>query len=228
MENEEYYFWDEVCDHQGKALAYEIWKEKYKEPIIKNPCADNLLNKFKIGDKVRHKDSGREYYVIPKSEAKKPSYTAHQTAVRPIENDDTTEGWMVVTKNLELVEEEEDMTQLYQFTVDDEIKFGTKLAVNSAGEWVMEEKGSNNVIAVKKELVEEVIPYSVDIQFQDNTSYNYSYTSVEGKFEVNDLLLMESQKGGFSLAVVKAVNTKSKAATKELKPIAKLLTQPVD
>ena len=66
---------------------------------------------FKVGDKVRRKDSGKEYYVIPRDQTHRASYTGqYQTAVRPIEKDTDTLGWMVVTKNLELVTSKEEET----------------------------------------------------------------------------------------------------------------------
>ena len=117
------------------------------------------------------------------------------------------------------------MTQLFEATVDGKTKFAHKLAVNSEGKWVMEEKGTGDVFSIDKKDVEEVIPYTVSIQFQ-GSSNSYNYTSVKGKYKVGDVILMPSMKyEGFSVAVIQEVDTKSKMATKELKPISKLLTE---
>lgn len=111
---------------------------------------------------------------------------------------------------------------LYEIKQDGKTTFGTKLAVNSAGQWVMEEKGTGLTVVVDKANVEEVMPYTVDVTFKDG-SQAYSFTSEKGKFNKGDVLLLESKFEGFSIALVTAVDTKAKSATKELKPLAKLV-----
>lgn len=100
--------------------------------------------------------------------------------------------------------------QLYEFKVEDKTAYGYKLAVNSAGLWVMDVKGSDVPVAVDKETVKEVVPYTVDVEFLG--SFNtYSYTAKEGDWKVGDLAIVNE-----GLATVKAINTKAKSATKDL------------
>lgn len=109
-------------------------------------------------------------------------------------------------------QKEEKMTnKLYEITLGEETKFGAKLAVNSAGEWVMEIKGTGEVLAVDPKACQKVVPYSVNIQFlHGGRSGGYSYLADKGEFEVGDFLVQTN--GNF--AQVTAVDTKSEKATK--------------
>lgn len=112
---------------------------------------------------------------------------------------------------------EEEMTnQLYEFKnlKDNRTVYGYKLATNSAGMWVMEEKGTGDTIAVDKKDVEEVIPYSVSVKFVGGGT-TYSYTAKKDQFKIGDVLLLSSDYGD-GLAHVTEVDTKSKRATKDL------------
>lgn len=102
------------------------------------------------------------------------------------------------------------MSKLYQ-TVGENPRFGTKLAVNSAGKIVLEMKGTGEVLAFDKREVEVVHPYTVDVKFPGGTT-PYSYLSRKGEVEVGDLLLIEDEK----VAKVVRIDTKSPRATKPL------------
>jgi hypothetical protein len=103
------------------------------------------------------------------------------------------------------------MSKLYQ-TKEETPRFGTKLAVNSAGKTVLEMKGTGEVLAFDKHEIEIVHPYTVDVLFP-GTSTHYSYLSRKGEVEVGDLLLIDDER----VAKVVRVDTKSPRATKPLK-----------
>lgn len=89
--------------------------------------------------------------------------------------------------------------------------YGTKLATNSSGQFVLEMKGSGEVKAYPKEYLEEVLPFTVAVQFLDGTNnqkYHYLYDGPV-KLRVGDLLFIESTTG---FAKVTDVDTKSKKA----------------
>jgi hypothetical protein len=132
-------------------------------------------------------------------------------------------------------ESEIDMTKvLFQITTPTEVQsdgsladvvqYGFKLATNSAGLFVMELK-DGSIVTVPKSAVEEVLPYTVDINFigSGSSSPKYSYLSVEGQVEVGDIVIAE---GYDSMMQVVAVDTKSRRATATLKG-RKLATIPV-
>ena len=108
-------------------------------------------------------------------------------------------------------QKENTMTTLYEITKGKKTLFGSKLAVNSAGEWVMEVKGTGEVISVTKELVTEVLPYTVSIKFINSHNTPYHYFATEGQYAVDDLIVVD---GGF--ARVSEVGTTSRKATKWL------------
>lgn len=111
-------------------------------------------------------------------------------------------------------EEEETMENeitLYQ-TNEATPRFGTKLAVNSAGKIVLEMKGSGNVEAFDKDAVSVVMPYTVDVTFQGGGG-NYAFRTLPGEVEVGDLLALH---GYDNFATVVAIDTKSPKATKDL------------
>jgi hypothetical protein len=100
------------------------------------------------------------------------------------------------------------------------VKYGHKLAVNSAGKWVMEIKGTGEVITCDKDDVEEVMPYTVSIQFQTGKQI-YSYLAEKDSVELDAFYIFDAPLGRAIAQVVK-LDTKSPAASVEFKPLAKL------
>lgn len=121
-----------------------------------------------------------------------------------------TVNWKPYEEDAE--QKEDTMTnKLYEITFGEETKFGTKLAVNSAGQWVMEIKGTNEVLAVDAKSCQKVVPYSVNIKFlHGGQEQGYSYLADKGEFEVGDFLV----KSNGNFAQVTAIDTKSEKATK--------------
>jgi hypothetical protein len=113
---------------------------------------------------------------------------------------------------------------LYQFTVDSDTKYGTYLATNSQGMFVMEEKGSGVIYTVNKDVVEEVMPYTIDVVFLNSTDTVYGYLAETNKYKVGDVYLLKTPLGHSLVTVVK-VDTKSKKATKDFNPISKITTE---
>jgi hypothetical protein len=107
---------------------------------------------------------------------------------------------------------------LYEIKQDDNVVFGHKLAVNSKGEWVMEIKGTGVVVALDKALVTKVVPFTVSIKFTEHgTEYHYLANAEDG-WEVDQFLIMPPYggSGGYQIARVTSVDTKSDRATAEI------------
>lgn len=117
-----------------------------------------------------------------------------------------------------------DTMTLYQFTVNNDTKYGTYLATNSQGMFVMEEKGSGVIYTVNKDVVEEVMPYTIDVVFLNSTDTVYGYLAETNKYKVGDVYLLKTLLGHSLVTVVK-VDTKSKKATKDFNPISKITTE---
>lgn len=126
---------------------------------------------------------------------------------------------------IEAIEEEEEtqMTKkLYEIKDEDNnVSYGHKLARDSSGNWVMEIKGRGDVVSVEPSKIKEVLPYTIDVSFSD-TGQNYSYISEAGFASVGDLFVIDAPSGR-QIVRVESVNTESKSATKEFKPLGKLL-----
>jgi hypothetical protein len=180
---------------------------------------------MKIGDVVRNKQSG--YYWIVK-------YVSHwETEIRP-----TPLKWGLKTGkghttannyNLEVIpknqldklineKEIEKMEKLYEFTVNGNTVYGTKLAVNADGLWVMDVRGGQPA-AVDKSSCKEVIPYSVRVR-------NLSDGSLHDAMCDKDLVV----EGGVYVAKTGGIYTVVKVDTeiktsKTFEPISKLVTE---
>lgn len=124
----------------------------------------------------------------------------------------------------EIQQQLEEKPMLYQFKVDGKEMYGEKLAVNKAGQWVMDVKGMDQPVAVDKKECEEVIPHTISVKYQGNGK-DYHFWCDEGVVEVGDYLLADNA----DFVVVSGVDTKSKLADKdlELKKFKRLVTEPL-
>ena len=110
---------------------------------------------------------------------------------------------------------ENDMKALYEWKTGDVVFYGHKLAVNSAGQWVMETK-QGDIHTVDKKVVSEVMPYTVDCQYFGNGGHPYSFFAKQGDVEVGDVILHPTYD---SPMVVVKLDTKSKSASKWLEGV---------
>ena len=119
--------------------------------------------------------------------------------------------------------------KLYQIThtisdsVAKSVSYGHKLAVDSTGKWVMEIKGTGEVRSFDKSVIEEVMPYTISVQFKEGQQV-YSYLANKDQVELNAFYIFDAALGRAIAQVVK-LDTKSPAATTEFKPLAKLTTE---
>jgi len=125
--------------------------------------------------------------------------------------------------------EENTMTEKTLYEIKDAVsnttQYGFKLAVNSQGQWVMEIKGSGDVVAVDKKSVTEVMPYTISVQYSDG-GQPYHYFNEARDLVVDDFFInaatYDSTSKPYQIGRVTAVDTKSKAAKAELKYFKKL------
>ena len=178
---------------------------------------------WKVGTKVRHKHNGQKYTVGAYNPWE--DCPPHKTWVKRSEDH---HGYPVVTANLELdsdekEEKENDMNTLYEITEGTHKgKFCEKLKRTSAGDWAVELKGKDaDVIRVEEKHLEEVLPYTISVQFS-NSAQEYSYLAEKGEFEEGFYMVKGYGDHTWQVARVTAVDTKSKKANKEFKPLGKL------
>ena len=117
--------------------------------------------------------------------------------------------------------------KLYEITTVNGTEYGHKLATDSTGKWVMEIKGTGAVLAVDKDKVSEVLPYTIGIKFLGGANKTvYQYLADAGTVEAGGLYLCESIYGT-ALVHVAEVDTRSTSATTHFKPLAKIKMEPV-
>jgi FKBP-type peptidyl-prolyl cis-trans isomerase 2 len=112
---------------------------------------------------------------------------------------------------------------LYEIRHLEKTLYGHKLAVNSQGHWVMEVKGTGEVLAVDKSFVEEVLPHTIGVQYETGKMV-YHYFADAGKYQVGEFYILDAPSGRVIVQVTE-VDTKSVNATKEFKPLAKLAVE---
>jgi hypothetical protein len=101
--------------------------------------------------------------------------------------------------------------------------YGTKVGVNSANKFLMEEKGTGEILVVAPDAVEEIVPHTVSVTPLDSDRIESHYMVEPGKLVAGDLVL-HGAKGSkiFSIGIVRFVDTKCKTA-KEFRGV-KLVT----
>lgn len=112
-----------------------------------------------------------------------------------------------------------EMKTLYEYKG----KYVHLLATNSDGKHVVEEKGTGEVFSVEdNSLLVEVIPYSIGVKFNPKGKV-YHYTAPKDTYKEGEFYLVASDQ--WAIVQVVAVDTRSKSATKEFKPLGKLSMQ---
>ena len=120
----------------------------------------------------------------------------------------------------ELADEQMEKKMTLYKIKDTEI-YGQQLAVGSDGLALFEERGTLTLHKVKPSDIEEVIPYSVGISFNEDSQV-YHYWTKEGEVAVGDLIFING-----SFARVKKIDTKSSRANKWLTG-HKFVTKPIE
>lgn len=82
-------------------------------------------------------------------------------------------------------------------------------------------RGNKRDMAIAKDKVQEVLPYTISVKFVDDGT-TYSYLASKDQFPVGFYLVKGYSQSSFQIAQVTAVDTKSNKATKEFAPIGKL------
>jgi len=115
--------------------------------------------------------------------------------------------------------EKQTMNKVKLFEVTGEGIFGTLLATNSKGNYVLEVKGTGECLEVHPDKVEEVRPWTFSVKFGPN-SREYHFVGDKGSVKKGDVLLRTNSKvmgasynDPFLVVVVTATNTKSASAT---------------
>lgn len=178
--------------------------------------------KFKLGDKVVLKKSGKVAEVI-----RRVSYSYERWY--EVEFLETKECYQIRELDLILYTEQpssstntmQNSNALYSFTkTDGSTGYVTYLATNSAGEWVVEECGTGTIHNLPKDHFEEVVEYTIKVENIVKSGGGHFKGIKEGDVVVGDYIIDEC-----SIYLVVELNSKSKTAI-EFQG-RKFLTQPL-
>lgn len=219
MNKYDYYLEEDYASRVYKDLQTRGW---VPTTPTKASTKDPLKARFKVGDSVRLKNGTAEIEVTDVT-------FGYRNYAWTISGKYVNSDNYITQRNQDdfvLYDGEKKMTnttKLYTWkdTLSNFDLYGHYLATNSQGEWVMEVKGSGQIVAVAKNKVEEVLPYTISVKFSDSGT-TYSYLSEKDKFPVGFYLVKALHSDGWQIAQVTAVDTKSNKATKEFAPIGKL------
>lgn len=156
--------------------------------------------RFQVGD------------IVIRKNGKKPAEIAkiysHSVFCKYLHNE---RGFSAYKDQIIKYEGEDEMSkeQLYSFKKEDgTIGYGTHQGTNSMGLYLIEVKGSGEILAIPKSNLEEVLPYTFAISRNGSTQ---QYIGVPGSVKVGDFLI-EKTKSGNNFVEVVDINTKSKSA----------------
>ncbi len=218
-------------DHADDAIGYcldrwfnsidcENWENSQYNYSNKKKKEPKQVSKFKVGDSVRLKNGTAEirvFYIsgtyLSGEYVKSGTYINHRHQ----------DAFVHFTKDDNQKEKTMSTNTLYQFFGDTAATayFGTHIGTNSQGHWIMEVKGTGQILAVDKKDVEEVLPYSLGVKFLNGNGTVYNYLADKGKYDLG-FYLMKDKMGETVIVQVVSLDTKSKIATVDFKPIGKL------
>lgn len=89
-------------------------------------------------------------------------------------------------------------------------KFVTKIGMNSAGDHVVEVRGTGEVFAVSGSALEKVMPYTINVRYIGPNTKLYSFFANKDDVAVGDVIIGDNYS---SPMIVKAIDTKSAWAT---------------
>lgn len=207
-------------DRWFNSIDCENWENSNYNYSNKKKKEPQQVCKFKVGDSVRLKNGTAEIRVTHVSGTIiHGEYVNSTNTVGPRHQD----AFVPFTKDDNQKEKAMNTNTLYQFfsMTDDATLFGNHIGTNSQGLWIMEVKGTGRIVAVNKTDVEEVLPYSLGIKFLNGNSVVYNYLAEKDKYDLGFYLMKDRNQETVIVQVV-SLDTKSKMATVDFKPIGKL------
>ena len=175
------------------------------------------MAKFNVGDKVvkNHGHTIAEvismdynYMDVRWEKSGKRSYSEY------------VNGYRLATEAERNKQGAKDMTALYEVKVNGETKIATKLMEKSKTSWIMEIKGSGDVIVVDASDVQEIVKYTIEVRYGEGKTVHYEATA--GQYKVDEVYLMGNT---LQIARIVKLDSKSKTASTEFKPFAKLVVE---
>lgn len=174
---------------------------------------------FKIGDIVVSKTGKKPFKITTIHN----NYGSRYCCGTYLHNNKTTTAYYFC--NLKLYSEEEQLMTnkiLYSFKLEDgTVAYGTHVGTNSENKYLIEVKGTGNIVLKSKSELEEVLPYTYSISDSGN---EINVIGEPDTVNVGDILMYFENKT-YKIVQVTGVNTKSKSARSKIKNAVRLVTE---
>jgi hypothetical protein len=174
-------------------------------------------SRFKVGDVVI-KNSGKKPFEIvsqPYSQYSPLAARAASYCGRYLHN-----GSLVYAKENSIKIYEQDQQEmttktLYSYKEESgKVVFATYLATNSENKYILEVKGTGEIVVKDPKELEEVLPYTFSVKVSGKELH---YIGERGKLKKGDWLIMDTGNRGYEIVTVEAIDTKNKTARSKFK-----------
>jgi hypothetical protein len=180
---------------------------------------------FKVGDLVRKRTGKIIGEIISINERYSYSYRGKYCYCKKI----TGKGhFNSYESDLVIVNEDEVSMEktktLYSLILDDgSTGYGVHVGTNSENKYLLEVKGTGNIVVRSKSEIEEILPYTISLSINGSDVH---YISEPGKLNKGDYVIYNLNGKNIEVAKVSGVDTKNKTARSKFKGL-KLVTEEV-
>lgn len=162
-----------------------------------------MAKAFKVGDRIR-KLSGEKVLIVTSS-GDYWTYAQYENSGHSV-RDYTGNFTLVDASSASKVSLYKLLT--YKDAAGQDI-FASYCGTDSSGNWLMERADGAGIVVVKKELCEEVLPYTFSARMSGR---DHHFVIEEGKVKKGDVLLYTPGINDMAIVVVKNLDTKNKQA----------------
>lgn len=170
--------------------------------------------------KFYKKASGRVVYEVTEK-------SINYVILRDTRTDKTAYKNEYYIRNIDWVEvgEETPMNEkLFEFEHKGQVHYGKYLATDSNNNWVVEVKGTNEIVSLPKSKFTEVVPYTISL-VSLSTEGTFDVKAEKDKYSVGEIYLVKTDKKGMGLVAVQKLDTKSKTPKGDFEPVAKVVVE---
>lgn len=165
--------------------------------------------KFQVGDIVIKRSGKKPFEITSTPYSVYSSYTG-----RYLHNGASVYAEEQYIKIYEQEDQEMATKTLYSFNDNGKAVFATYLATNSENKYILEVKGTGDIVVKDPKELEEVLPYTFSVKVSGKELH---YIGEPGKLKKGDWLILDTGNRGYEIVTVEAIDTKNKTARSKFK-----------